>query len=155
MFNQLRWLWLSAFIFLFDQASKSLAKVTLFRESITLLPVFNLNLAHNTGASFGFLSSAGGWQRWLFIAIAAGVSLFIVGVLYKLPRHKNWEACSLGLILGGAAGNLADRIRYGYVIDFIQVHYQGWYFPTFNLADSAITIGVIIWLIVELTKARS
>lgn len=153
MHNQLRWLWLTAFIFLFDQASKLLITTYFVNESITVLPVLNIAFAHNLGAAFSFLSSAGGWQRWLFIAIAIIISLFILRMLIKLPRNKNWEACALTLILGGAIGNLFDRVAYGYVIDFIQVHYQDWYFPTFNLADSAITMGVIIWVIAELKKS--
>jgi signal peptidase II len=151
--NQLRWLWLSLFIFLLDQASKIFVYQHLaFNQPLVLLPIFNLNFATNLGAAFNFLGSASGWQRWLFVAIALVISAVILRWLYQLPKKNNWAACAMALVLGGALGNLFDRLTRGYVIDFIQVHYKDWYFPTFNLADSAITVGVIIWLAVAAKK---
>lgn len=151
--NQLRWLWLSICVFLLDQASKlAVANYLVLFQPKKLLPILNLDFIPNMGASFGFLNSAGGWQRWLFIAVAVIISVFILHWLYRLPRNKNWTACALALVLGGALGNLFDRIVHGYVTDFIQVHYHDWYFPTFNVADSAITVGVILWLIIAMRK---
>lgn len=154
--NQLRWVWLSLFIFALDQFSKFwvLSNLTLGEPRI-ILPVFNLEYIPNLGASYGFLSHAGGWQRWLFIGIAIVISLFILQALYQLLRKNNGQACALALILGGAAGNLFDRLVHPYVVDFIQVHYNNWYFPTFNVADSAITVGVIIWLLITLFHPQS
>ena len=102
---------------------------------------FNLTLQHNTGAAFSFLSDAGGWQRYFFSGIAVVISVALVIWLYRLPAKQWLLALSLGLILGGALGNLWDRLVLGYVVDFISVHYRGWYFPAFNIADSAITVG--------------
>jgi signal peptidase II len=151
--NQLRWLWLSAFIFLADQVSKYfvIKYLTLWQPKY-LLPVLNFTFAVNTGASFSFLQDAGGWQRWLFIAIAVIVCVLILRWLQRLPRARNWAAGALALVLGGALGNLFDRVVRGVVIDFIQVYYQNWYYPTFNVADSAICIGIAIWIIISLKK---
>lgn len=151
--NQLRWLWLSIFVFLIDQVSKFFVITYLIPwQPNYVLPVLNITLATNVGAAFSFLAHAGGWQHWLFIAIAIVVSVLILRWLYRLPRDKNASACALALILGGALGNLFDRVVRGFVIDFIQLHYQDWYFPTFNLADTAITFGVIIWILISMKK---
>lgn len=104
-------------------------------------------MAHNTGAAFSFLSSAGGWQQWLFIAIGIAISVAILHSLYRLPTYEKWQACGLALILGGAIGNIYDRIAYGYVIDFFDFHINSWHYATFNVADSAICFGVVIWLL--------
>jgi signal peptidase II len=153
MLNQLRWLWLSAAVFLLDQASKVIALTQLVPyEPKYLLPILNIDLLSNTGAAFSFLKSASGWQRWFFIGIAVAASVAILRWLQQLPRAQNLTACALALILGGALGNVFDRLLRGAVVDFIQLHYQQWYFPTFNLADSAITIGVVLWLLVIAKK---
>ncbi len=145
--TQLRWLWLSVIIIFFDQLSKALISHYLtLNQPVEILPVFNLTFMHNAGAAFGFLHDALGWQRWLFMLIAVVISIIILRTLKQLPREKNLTACALALILGGALGNLYDRAVLGYVIDFISLHINFWYFATFNIADSAITMGVIIWL---------
>ncbi len=141
-----RWLWLSAAVIVVDRISKYLIAGHLgLYDSIVLLPVFNLTLLHNSGAAWSFLAGASGWQRWVFIVLALAVSVGIIVWLRYLPgRQHRWRAAALSLILGGALGNVIDRLGHGYVIDFIQVHYHSWYFPAFNLADSAITVGAIM-----------
>lgn len=108
---------------------------------------FNFTLLHNTGAAFSFLSDSGGWQRWFFSAIAALVSVVLVVWLARLDAAKRCEAAALALVLGGALGNLIDRVQFGYVVDFIVVHYQHYYWPAFNIADSAICVGAVLLLI--------
>lgn len=142
-----RWLSLSALVIVLDQASKLLIiKKFLYMESIRILDVFDLTLMHNPGAAFSFLSDAGGAQRWLFTAIAVIASVSIVWLLKKHAAETLF-ALALSLILGGALGNLIDRVAYGYVIDFLLFHWETHYFPAFNLADSAITCGagLLIW----------
>ncbi|MGA9853178.1 MAG: signal peptidase II [Gammaproteobacteria bacterium] len=143
------WLWLSAAVILLDQASKYLISSHLaVYGSIRVLSVFNLMLLHNAGAAWSFLSGASGWQRWFFILLALTVSLAIVIWLRYMPRRQfRWRAAALALVLGGALGNVIDRLWHGYVIDFIQFHYHGWYYPAFNVADSAITIGAIMLIL--------
>lgn len=143
-----RWLTLAALVIALDQASKFLiVKYLAVYESVTLLSVFELAHIHNPGAAFSFLSNAGGMQRWLFTAIAVIAS---VSITWLLKKHASETAFSLALslILGGALGNLIDRINYGYVIDFLLFHWDSHYFPAFNIADSAITCGafLLIWL---------
>jgi signal peptidase II len=146
--GQLRWLGLSALLVALDQWTKWLIERSFeLHETLTLLPVFNLVRAHNRGAAFSFLNDAGGWQRWLFTALAAGVSVALVIWLKRLPRQAMLLPAALACILGGAVGNLIDRLRLGYVIDFIQVHWQQYYFAAFNVADSAITIGAVLLLL--------
>ncbi len=142
-----RWLGLSALVIVLDQISKLLiVKSFALYESIKILEVFDLALLHNTGAAFSFLSDAGGMQRWLFTGIAIIAS---IAITYFLKKHANETlyALALSLILGGALGNLIDRIAYGYVIDFLLFHWDNHYFPAFNIADSAITCGagLLIW----------
>ncbi len=144
----LKWLWLSGLVVALDQISKlAVVKAMNLYESIPLIPYFNLTYVHNTGAAFSFLSDAGGWQRWLFAILAAAISIILIIWLAKLQKHETLLAASLALILGGAIGNLIDRIAYGYVIDFLDVYYQSWHWPAFNIADSAITLGVILMLL--------
>ncbi len=144
----LKWLWLSVLSLLLDQASKLAVdgSMQLF-ESIPLLPYFNLTYVHNTGAAFSFLSDAGGWQRWLFAGLAVVMSGIIGLWLARLKQHETLMAVALALVLGGAIGNLIDRVAYGYVIDFLDVYYQDWHWPAFNIADSAICIGVALMLL--------
>jgi signal peptidase II len=114
---------------------------------VVILPVFNFTLQHNTGAAFSFLHDAGGWQRWLFSAIAIVVGIGIAVWMARLKRGQTLLMASLALILGGALGNVVDRLRFGYVVDFISVHYADYYFPAFNVADSAISIGAGLLLL--------
>ena len=137
------WMWLSLAVIALDQWTKSLITSNFSEfDSVTLLPVLDLMRLHNEGAAFSFLSDASGWQRWLFTFLGIGVSAGIMIWLRRLPaKGQNMLAASLALIMGGALGNVIDRVLWGHVIDFIRVHYQAWYFPAFNIADSAITIG--------------
>jgi len=144
----LKWFWLSALVIILDQLTKYQASQYLaLHEPRAIITGFNLTLMHNTGAAFSFLSQAGGWQRWLFIGIGSVIGTGIIIWMIGLPSEKRWLAAALALILGGAFGNLFDRIVLGYVIDFIEVYYRGWYWPAFNIADSAITIGAIMLII--------
>ena len=144
----LRLLWLSLLVVVLDQWSKHWI-VANFREYevLTVWPVFNLTLVYNTGAAFSFLSDAGGWQRWFFVTVGVLVSLIMVVWLARLQPRERWTALGLALVVGGAVGNLIDRIVLGKVVDFLQWHWQDWYWPSFNLADSAITLGVVLLLI--------
>jgi signal peptidase II len=144
----LKWLWLTGLAVALDQASKLAIDASMqLYQSIELIPFFNLTYVRNTGAAFSFLSEAGGWQRWFFAVLAAIISMVLVVWLAKLKKHEILMAASLSLILGGAIGNLIDRVLYGYVIDFLDVYYQAWHWPAFNVADSAITLGVILMLL--------
>ncbi len=140
---QLPWKWysLSLLVIVLDHIAKWAASSMLtYGVPVEVLPFFNLMLAHNSGAAFSFLSDAGGWQRWLFTAIAIGVSIFLAHWLRR-AQGQRLLCWALALILGGALGNLIDRVLLGYVVDFISLHYAGNYFPAFNIADSAISIG--------------
>lgn len=138
-----KWLWLTALVVALDQYTKRLVvEHFALYQGVTLNPMLQLMRLHNTGAAFSFLSTAGGWQRWAFVALGLIVSAAILVWLLRLPaRGRGLLAASLALVMGGALGNVVDRILAGYVVDFIRVHYQDWYFPAFNVADSAITIG--------------
>lgn len=167
--SMLKWLWITVAVIIVDQASKQWVSHSLqMFETIKVMPMLNIYLAHNPGAAFSFLSGAGGWQRWLFTLIALVVS---VGLIIWLRNLKPWErglAIGLAFILGGALGNVIDRVLFGYVIDFIQFYYPGqrclpgfspifsthgplciW--PTFNIADSAITVGVVVLILDGIT----
>lgn len=141
--RQLSWLWLSVVVVVADQWSKTAAEQTLLLyERIEVLPFFNITLAYNPGAAFSFLAQAGGWQRWFFAGIALIASIVIVSwLLHK--RESRYTLTGLTLVLGGALGNLWDRLALGHVVDFLDFHWAGWHFPAFNIADSAITLGVI------------
>lgn len=137
-----------AIIVVFDQITKIAAdKALALGEGIAVLPVFNIALAYNYGAAFSFLNVPGGWQRWFFTGISFVVSIVLIVWLFRLTRSEKWLGLSLALILGGAIGNLIDRALNGYVIDFIQVYYDKYYFPTFNIADSAIFCGAALLLV--------
>jgi signal peptidase II len=141
------WLWLSAFVLVIDQLTKQVVDTSMqLHETIELIPFFQLTYMRNEGAAFSFLSGAGGWQRWFFIGLAVIASVFICFWLKRLANTQRWEAIAWALVLGGALGNLIDRILYGYVIDFLDVYYGDWHWPAFNVADSAITLGVILLL---------
>jgi signal peptidase II len=151
----LKWLWLSGLVILLDQLSKWLAKNSLvLHQPVPVLPSFNLTLMYNRGAAFSFLASASGWQRWFFMLLSFTISVALVLWLSRLKANELRLALALSLILGGALGNLIDRTYLGYVIDFIQVYYDRWYWPAFNIADSAITLGAILLVIDSLYAKR-
>lgn len=151
----LKWIWLAVVVVILDQLSKYVASASLeMHQPIAVMPMFNWTLMHNTGAAFSFLADAGGWQRWFFAVIAVVVSVVIVLWIKRLEQHEKWQAIALALILGGALGNVIDRIWLGYVVDFIQVYYQQWYWPAFNIADSAISIGVVMIIIDSVREYR-
>ena len=136
------WYGLALLVLVLDLATKRWASAALdYGRPVEIFSWFNITLHHNAGAAFSFLSDAGGWQRHFFTVVATVISTVLVVWLYRMPRQQRLLALSLALILGGALGNLWDRVTLGYVVDFISVHYAGYYFPTFNLADSAITAG--------------
>jgi len=142
-----RWLGVAALVIVLDQLSKLwISSHFVYGEHLYVFGVFNLVLAHNTGAAFSFLSDAGGMQRWLFTAIAVVASVWIVWLLRR-HQHQKLFAMALSMILGGALGNLIDRISYGYVVDFLDFHWGVYHFPAFNLADSAITCGAFLLIL--------
>ncbi|HJP04941.1 MAG: signal peptidase II [Chromatiales bacterium] len=147
--GSLRWLILSLVLVIADQVTKLLVVSNLDEfERIKLLPVFDLVRFHNTGAAFSFLANAGGWQHWLFTGIAIVVSVGIVWYQWGLPQQGcRTLAAGLALVLGGAVGNLIDRLLQGYVVDFLLVYYGDWHWPAFNVADSSITVGVTLIII--------
>lgn len=145
--SKVRWLGLAAVVVAFDQLTKRWVVARLrLHESIDVLPFFRLTHVRNTGAAFSFLAEAGGWQRWFFLGLAVAASCAILVWLWRLKDNEGLQAAGLALILGGALGNFIDRARFGYVIDFLDVFYQRWHWPAFNLADAAITLGVALLL---------
>jgi signal peptidase II len=145
----LKWLWLSIAVIVVDQLSKLwIDNSMMLHERLPLIDgFFDLTLAYNPGAAFSFLADAGGWQRWFFTILSTVVTLILVVWLKRLPTHEKINAIALALIIGGAVGNLIDRIAYGHVIDFLLVYYQQWSWPAFNVADSAISVGVVLMLL--------
>jgi signal peptidase II len=142
------WLWLSLAVIGLDQATKFLASRFLeLYERVEVLPVLDFTLLHNTGAAFSLLAGASGWQRWFFIGLAFAVSVVLVVWIWRAPRGDKLLPLALSLILGGALGNVIDRIVHGYVVDFIHLHWGAAYFPAFNIADSAITIGAALLIL--------
>lgn len=140
-----KWLSLSALVIFFDQISKYIANHTLeYAVPVAIAPSFNFTLLYNRGAAFSFLHDASGWQRWFFVVIALAAIVFIILWLRKLKPGQTTLATGLALVLGGAIGNLVDRIWYGQVIDFIQLYYREFYWPAFNIADSAISVGAVL-----------
>ena len=148
------WLGIALIVVLLDQFTKTLI-LGMFQlgDSHTVTSFFNIVRVHNSGAAFSFLAGAGGWQRWFFIGLGALAAVFIVWMLrsHGGQRLFSW---ALALILGGAVGNVIDRLLHGYVVDFIQVHYAGHYFPSFNVADSAISVGAACLILDELRRVR-
>lgn len=150
----LKYLTISAAIIGLDQVTKWLMVSWLaLYETVAIMPYFNLTMAHNHGAAFSFLAQAGGWQRWFFIVLALVISTVLVVWLAKLKPEAKLEAISLSLILGGAIGNVIDRIYYGYVIDFLDIYIGSSHWPAFNVADSAICIGAVL-LIIDSIKSE-
>lgn len=146
----MRWLWLSLLLLFVDQASKYLASTMLAHgESVPAAPFFNWVHRHNTGAAFSFLADVGGWQQPLFIGLALVISILLVYWLWRSPRVLSYRL-ALSAILGGALGNVADRLRLGYVEDFLDFHYAQWHWPSFNLADVWIFLGVAIFIWAEI-----
>jgi signal peptidase II len=150
------WLWLSLAVIVLDQWTKFLVASNLEEfDRIVLLPVLDVMRLHNEGAAFSFLSDASGWQRWLFTGLGLAVSVGILIWLRRLPSSgQHLLAAGLSLVLGGALGNVIDRVLWGHVIDFIRVHYGGWDFPAFNVADSAITVGAALLILDNLLDYR-
>ena len=143
-----RLLWIAAAVFVSDQLTKFAAADYLTRHGdVKVTSFLNLALVHNTGAAFGFLSSASGWQNIFFIVVALIAGVVILWMFWRLNIEDRFIASGLMLILGGALGNLADRLMHGYVVDFIDVYYGTWHWPAFNIADSAITVGAILLMV--------
>ena len=150
----LPWLAIAFLVIVLDQVTKVLILQNFqYGDSVTITSFFNLVRVHNTGAAFSFLAGASGWQRWFFVGLGAVATVFIV---WMLRRHGSQRlfAWALALILGGALGNVIDRLLHGYVVDFIQLHHAGWAFPSFNVADSAITVGAVLLILDELLRVR-
>ena len=146
--SKLLWLMAILAVVILDQATKTLASEQLiYAQPNYVFWWLDITLHHNTGAAFSFLSDAGGWQRYFFSIVASVVSIAIIAWLSRLKAHEVRLGWALALVLAGAVGNLIDRVTLGYVVDFISVHWDNWYFPTFNLADSSITIGAVLLLI--------
>ena len=154
--TSLRWLWLAAAVVVLDQATKwaIVQSMELF-EVNPILPVLDITRLHNTGAAFSFLAQESGWQRWLFIGLGAVVIVGIVYWLRSLPaRGHAWLGAALALVMGGALGNVIDRVWHGHVVDFIHVHWNTAYFPAFNVADSAITVGAAVLILDAILESR-
>ncbi|MDN3920118.1 signal peptidase II [Roseateles violae] len=150
----LLWLAIALVVILLDQFTKVLILGAFqLGDSRHVTDFFNVVRVHNTGAAFSFLAGAAGWQRWFFVGLGLAATVFIV---FMLKRHgqQSLFALALSLILGGALGNVIDRLLHGYVVDFIQVHWGGWFFPAFNIADSAITVGAVLLIWDELRRVR-
>ncbi len=154
--NALPWLGLSAAIIALDWLSKQWALSALrFREPVEVVAGFwNWTLVHNTGAAFSFLADAGGWQQWLFSGLAVVISGFCAHMLAKTARADWRTALPLALIVGGALGNLIDRVRYGYVVDFVHWYWRDFHWPVFNLADSAISVAAVLLVLSGLLPQR-
>ena len=142
-----KWLWLALAVIVFDHLTKWWVSATLdYQEFVPVLPFFSLVRVHNTGAAFSFLADAGGWQRWFFIVVGIIATVIIVRLLKRHAREPRL-AFSLALVLGGALGNVIDRVALGHVVDFLYFHYRSFAWPAFNVADSAISVGaaLLIW----------
>lgn len=149
-----RYLWIAVVVLVFDQLTKFMVADYLTKHGeIHLAPFLNFVLVHNTGAAFGFLGGAGGWQNIFFIIVAVVASIFILWLTWRLDSKDKLLAVALMLVLGGALGNLTDRLIHGYVIDFVDVYYQNRHWPAFNVADSAITIGAVLLLLDTLNRS--
>ncbi|MEO1751117.1 signal peptidase II [Thiofaba sp. EF100] len=150
-----RGLGLALTVILLDQATKLWASSALgYAQPVPILPGFNLTLMHNPGAAFSFLGEASGWQRWFFLALAVGVSAWLMVWMRALKAHERWTGFALALIIGGALGNAIDRVWLGYVVDFIDLYWQGYHWPAFNIADSAITVGAVLLALLMLFEKK-
>lgn len=150
----LLWLGLSSLLLILDQLTKIIAKNSLFEGvSQPVTSFLNWTLVYNSGAAFSFLAQAGGWQRWFFTGVGIIAALIMIWLIRK-NSHQTIFSLALSLVLSGAIGNVIDRIIYGAVVDFVDVHYMGWHWPAFNIADSAITIGVILLIVDEIKRVN-
>ncbi len=151
-----RWYWVAGGAITLDQFSKWLVSGTLnLGERIELLPFFSWVLWHNDGAAFSLMADLGGWQRWFFVGLAAAFAGFIVYELRRLPVADWAQGLAYGLILGGALGNMIDRLLNGYVVDFVLLHWRHYYFPAFNVADAALSCGAVLWIGCMIRDARA
>lgn len=142
-----KWLWLALGVIVADHVTKWWISATLdYHEAVPVLPFFSLVLVHNTGAAFSFLANAGGWQRWFFTGVGAVATVILLHLLKK-HAHDTRMALAFALVLGGALGNVIDRVRFGYVVDFLHFHYRAFSWPAFNVADAAISVGaaLLVW----------
>ncbi len=152
--GMLPWLGLAMLLFVADQVTKALILANYqLGDATYVTSFFNVVRVHNPGAAFSFLASASGWQRWFFTALGIGAALFILWML-RTHHAQRLFAFSMACLLGGAVGNVVDRLLHGYVVDFVQLHYAGWAFPAFNVADAAITAGAIGMILDELLRVR-
>jgi len=151
--SMISWIWLSVVVVVADLVSKYYASSLLeYATPVAVMPCFNLTLLHNTGAAFSFLATESGWQRWFFAALASVVSIALIRWLATL-RDDPWLGVAIALILGGALGNLYDRITLGYVVDFLHFYWNNNHFPAFNIADSAISVGAGL-MIIDVFKSK-
>ena len=142
-----RWYFVAGLVVVLDQVSKWLASNLLsLGEQVGFLPFFSWVLWHNDGMAFSLMSGLGGWQRWFFVTLAAGFAVFIVYELRRLPLADWVQGLAYGLILGGALGNMVDRLMTGFVVDFVLLHWRDYYFPAFNVADAALSCGAVLWV---------
>jgi signal peptidase II len=149
-----RWLVLAGVLIILDQLTKLYFDGLLrYGQRIAVLPFFDFTLLYNPGAAFSFLAQADGWQRWFFTILGLGASIFIVWMMHKSRSNKRLML-ALTLILGGALGNVIDRIAYGHVVDFLLFYWKDWYYPAFNIADTCITLGAILLILDELLRLR-
>lgn len=150
------WLMLSALIVVLDQAAKLYFNASYsFGQRVNVLPVFDFTLVYNRGAAFSFLATEAGWQRWFFTALGIAAAAVITGILARQGRRAQPRfALALAMIMGGAVGNVIDRVAYGHVVDFLLFYWKDWYYPAFNLADVAITCGAILLVLDELLRMR-
>ena len=152
--GMVQWLWLAGALIVVDQASKLFFDSGLqYGERIHVLPFFDFTLLYNPGAAFSFLADEAGWQRWFFTLLALAASGFILWMMYKNQGQRRMML-SLSLILGGAIGNVIDRIAYGHVVDFLLFYWRNWYYPAFNVADICITLGAMILILDELLRLK-
>lgn len=153
--SNFRWLLIALIVLVLDQWTKHLAVANLVMyEPVPVMPYFNLMLAHNTGAAFSFLADAGGWQRWFFVGLTAVITVVLVFWLYRLPPKQKLLPLALTLVIGGAIGNVYDRMMYGYVVDFIDWYVGTQHWPAFNIADSAICIGAGLLILDSFFKPK-
>ena len=153
----IRWLWISLLVMAVDQLSKLwIERTMVLGDSFVVLPILDIVRAHNTGAAFSFLADAGGWQRWAFTLLAVSVSIVLVFWLRKLSlATQGLLAFGLALIVGGAIGNVIDRVEHGYVVDFVHAHWGTHYFAAFNVADAAISIGAVLVILDSMLEGRA
>lgn len=156
MRRNILWIWITLVIIAIDRITKILVLHHLpYAQPIAIYPFFNLFFVYNTGAAFSFLGNVGGWQNWLFSGIALVVSYLIIIKLWYMPQKHIWFQVALALILGGALGNLYDRIAYRHVVDFIDFYVNNWHWPAFNIADSAISVGAIMLILWSLKQKET